>query len=703
MACPFSRERFKARSDEGNGSDNNRRRTTGNAGPEDVGKSRQSSFEVSSLLTREEIEDAEDTQTLNLKHLRAAVLVLTNPSNEAVAVALGALLSKGAEPHSTTGSLEKLLYNVDTEENYNLLEDIYETLNYHCEIDMSKFFDHLGQELIYTACVGLLERAFRCLGNDLTAFLTTLDGVNDVVQHQSGSEAEAEFVCIATPEAIELHFTTDHPSVAYLLVGSLKGIARQFYNDNANVYILPDPYNTKFFRYRITPERYSEHLVVHSEIDNNLDTVTSPFRPLSTEATDLHLGVAGFCKAFPWHFVVDRQLELVQLGVGFMRIFGHHLNRLGREISTYFVFTRPRGVTLTFHEILKRANTPFVLTVQRPHGVDKYPAEGLEMKGQMVHCPESDSILFVSSPFLNGLEGLTGRGLFISDIPLHDATRDVILVGEQARAQDGLRRRMDKLKSSIEEANLAVSAEREKNVSLLHLIFPPDIAKRLWLGETIEAKTYPEVTMLFSDIVGFTEICSTATPMMVINMLQNLYEQFDSFCGQLDVYKVETIGDAYCVACGLHRDTYTHAQQIAWMALKMIQACSNHLTHKGKPIRMRIGIHTGMVLAGVVGKKMPRYCLFGHNVTLANKFESLSEPLRIHVSPTTYDSLLKCPISGFDLEPRSKEFLPKEFPANVDGRSYFLNDYKHKDVDANLLLDIHIQNAIRECGLGTSM
>lgn len=140
---------------------------------------------------------------------------------------------------------------------------------------------------------------------------------------------------------------------------------------------------------------------------------------------------------------------------------------------------------------------------------------------------------------------------------------------------------MDKLKSSIEEANLAVSAEREKNVSLLHLIFPPDIAKRLWLGkyfnlklrkvslhsnnfpflklfirsynfipietqfllsgETIEAKTYPEVTMLFSDIVGFTEICSTATPMMVINMLQNLYEQFDSFCGQLDVYKVRVL------------------------------------------------------------------------------------------------------------------------------------------------------------------
>lgn len=61
--------------------------------------------------------------------------------------------------------------------------------------------------------------------------------------------------------------------------------------------------------------------------------------------------------------------------------------------------------------------------------------QGLELKGQMVYCPESDSVLFIGSPFLDGLEGLTGSGLFISDIPLHDATRDVILVGEQARAQ----------------------------------------------------------------------------------------------------------------------------------------------------------------------------------------------------------------------------------------------------------------------------
>lgn len=116
------------------------------------------------------------------------------------------------------------------------------------ETDVNSLMDELGQELIATACVGLLERAFRCLGDDLSAFLTTLDGVNDVVQHQSGSENEAEFVCTANQEALELHFTTEHQSVAYLLVGSLKGIARKFYNDKADVDVHPDEFNSKIFR-----------------------------------------------------------------------------------------------------------------------------------------------------------------------------------------------------------------------------------------------------------------------------------------------------------------------------------------------------------------------------------------------------------------------------------------------------------------------
>lgn len=105
-------------------------------------------------------------------------------------------------------------------------------------------------------------------------------------------------------------------------------------------------------------------------------------------------------------------------------------------------------------------------------------------------------------------------------------------------------------------------------------------------GSTIDAKTYPDVTMLFSDIVGFTSICSRATPFMVISMLEALYKEFDELCGFFDVYKVETIGDAYCVASGLHRPSQYDAHKVAYMALRMLDICSKHITHDGEKINV---------------------------------------------------------------------------------------------------------------------
>lgn len=164
----------------------------------------------------------------------------------------------------------------------------------------------------------------------------------------------------------------------------------------------------------------------------------------------------------------------------------------------------------------------------------------------MILCEESSCLLFLGSPVVDGLDSLTSRGLYLSDIPIHDATRDIILIEEQSRAQESLKRRMDKLRESIQQANDAVAIERKKNVDLLNLIFPPQVAQKLWLSQPVEAQQFDQVTMLFSDIVGFTAICSNATPMMVIEMLNTLYTQFDSFCGEIDVYKVSLSISYYC-------------------------------------------------------------------------------------------------------------------------------------------------------------
>nr|XP_014090710.2 head-specific guanylate cyclase [Bactrocera oleae] len=644
-----------------------------------------------------QLEDEEQPgDALTLTHLQMAIQLLTAPSNSDLNTAVTSLIAKYSQSWPKISKLRIDLDTLKSIPNYDYLADIQDILLEMDESSASEILVLLGEELITSCCTGIIERAFRCLGTDLQEFLGSLDGVYDVLKLQEEDVTDTGFVCAGDGELI---FTSERPVIAWLLLGSLKALTRMLYNVQVNIKIEPVEGDSRRYRYLFSlVKEYTGSAVPlqRSSVEVVKPTALLAQRNNSSKVADLAMNSHTFCKAFPWHFIMNEKLELLQMGRGFSKLYKLHMAEHGCEATTYFDFKRPKGLTMKFRDIARRTYTPFLIGLKSPPNISEFPAKGLEIKGQMVHCPESNSLLFMGSPFLDGLDGLTCNGLFISDIPLHDATREVILVGEQARAQDGLRRRMDKLKSSIEEANAAVAKERKKNVSLLHLIFPAEIAERLWLGASIDAKTYPDVTILFSDIVGFTSICSRATPFMVISMLESLYKDFDEFCDLFDVYKVETIGDAYCVASGLHRASIYDAHKVAWMALKMIVACAKHITHDDQEIQMRIGLHTGTVLAGVVGRKMPRYCLFGHNVTIANKFESGSEACKINVSPTTKDWLVKYPGFEFDLKARDPSCLPKEFPdTSGDKTCYFLEGYRHPTLSAHLPLVEHISEALK--------
>lgn len=550
----------------------------------------------------------------------------------------------------------------------------------------------LGEELVETSCNGIIERAFRSLGGNMKELISSLDGVYDVLKLQEEDLTDTSFVCAAEDELI---FTSDRMCLAYLLLGILQKLSVKLFGEKCSITMELMEGGVQRFRYLIK-------LVEEKKEEEKIEI---PVRHVSSDPKDLQMSNKTFSEMFPWHFIMDENLELVQLGAGFSKLFKNYLSTT-RNVNSFFKFRRPVDLKIEFNEITKRTNTPFLLSLKSPKS--DFLAKGLEIKGQMVFCPgannKKNSLMFIGSPFIDGLEGLTCNGLFLSDIPLYDATREVILVGEQARAQDGLKRRMDKLKMEVEEGHEAVSKERKKNVSLLQLIFPDEIAEKLWLGKQVDAQSFPEVTILFSDIVGFTSICSTATPLQVISMLESLYKVFDEFCGIFDVYKVETIGDAYCVAKGLegkNANSRYNAHKVAFMAMKMIETCSKHVTHTGNTIQMRIGLHTGTVLSGVVGRKMPRYCLFGHNVTIANKFESGSEAGKINVSPTTKDALTSIADFKFGFIPRDKSCLPKEFQAEANQTCYFLNGYKHAGVDEGEDEQVHIDAAIKHFNVET--
>lgn len=199
------------------------------------------------------------------------------------------------------------------------------------------------------------------------------------------------------------------------------------------------------------------------------------------------------------------------------------------------------------------------------------------------------------------------------------------------------------LESIVAERTADLVAEKAKTDRLLYSMLPRAVADDLRLGKSIDAKYHDACTIYFSDIVGFTTISGKSQPIQVVGLLNKLYVTFDDIIDKYDVYKVETIGDAYMVVSGIPIFTEHHASEVAQMSIDIVKACEvfviPHMPEE--PLKIRVGLHTGPACAGVVGIKMPRYCLFGDTVNTASRMESNSEAYKIHISNFTYEELQK--------------------------------------------------------------
>jgi PAS domain S-box-containing protein len=206
------------------------------------------------------------------------------------------------------------------------------------------------------------------------------------------------------------------------------------------------------------------------------------------------------------------------------------------------------------------------------------------------------------------------------------------------------------------QAEVALRVARKKAELLLLNILPQPVAERLKRGQRTIAESFEEVTVLFADLVDFTKFSALTSPTELVEILNIIFSKFDRLAQRHSVEKIKTIGDAYMVVAGLPTPRPDHAQAIAEMALDMQAEIAKYNAETGDVFRLRIGINSGPVVAGVIGIKKFSYDLWGDTVNTASRMESHGIPGRIQVTAATYERL------------REQYLLEERYPLQVKGK-----------------------------------
>ena len=287
--------------------------------------------------------------------------------------------------------------------------------------------------------------------------------------------------------------------------------------------------------------------------------------------------------------------------------------------------------------------------------------------------------LYVEPMRRDDLVALMHREDILSDFESQVNRRDgsVIWISENIRTVRDAKGELLYYEGSVtditerKQSEVALRLARKRAELLLLNILPQPIAERLKRGQRTLAESFEDVTVLFADLVDFTKFSAQTSPTELVELLNVIFSKFDRLAEQHGIEKIKTIGDAYMVVAGLPMPRRDHASAIAQMALDMQDAIAQLNLDLDKSFRLRMGIHSGPVVAGVIGIRKFSYDLWGDTVNIASRMESQGLPGFIQVSATTYELL------------RDRYVLEERSPIQVKGKgemiTYLLTSRKSED------------------------
>ncbi|XP_055617441.1 soluble guanylate cyclase 89Db-like isoform X2 [Toxorhynchites rutilus septentrionalis] len=384
---------------------------------------------------------------------------------------------------------------------------------------------------------------------------------------------------------------------------------------------------------------------------------------------------------FPFAIILNEQMRITAAGEKLIESWMlNNVNRspteiMGSKVTDHFKLRRPTGITFTWENMkrLQKVNFEIQLLKSSCNGIDETVVEpepedptkmmniarrgsqGLRsilLKGEMRYIKDINSLVFLCSPLINNLEELREVGLYLNDLNTHGLSREMVFSGFSHNSRlDLMCEREEKRAEELETSLALADSWKRQGDELLYSMIPRSIAERLREGQNpLETcQSFEEVTVLFADIQeSLMSDDSIKYAMTTVNTLNAAFSAFDELIQSPMAYKVETVGKVYMAVSGAPDVNPCHVQHTADLALQMLQSIHNL---KLPGVGVKIGFHTGPIVAGIVGLKVPRYCLFGDTVNTASRMCSSSDTDRIQCSGHTASKLRKY---GFKLTFRGK-------------------------------------------------
>uniref|UniRef100_A0A0N4Z455 guanylate cyclase n=1 Tax=Parastrongyloides trichosuri TaxID=131310 RepID=A0A0N4Z455_PARTI len=460
------------------------------------------------------------------------------------------------------------------------------------------------------------------------------------------------FYCESNKDGtLKMHYYSVRANLEYLVKGIVSKASILLYDCEIHVQLV-DKSND-----RISSTQTLNHCVFNIQpvergkklqILFNSPSKNVPHEPLIT--------LKDFINIFPTHVCFNRNMFIEHCGYFLAQQL--HLSSISpTRINDIFQIVTPLNTNLTFKAIISHMNTTFIVQLKKPFERHITKSNEVKMKqhiylkGQMILVGGGEYIIFVNSIHLDTVKSLLTNQIYLNDYPLFDTQRNVILLNQSRACQQLLNTKLEQTVNNLKKMAGDLEIIKSKTDSFLYDTIPLQIAEGLRNNTNIEAKEFSEASCLICDVPYFNIINTTCSPKEVIGLMTDIFNTYESLILLYNSHKVVSFMDTYFIACGVPDAQTNHAGNLMNLALGLLWQVKQFVVPViNLPILLRIAIHTGPVVAGIVGSKRVRYCVLGNTVNITKALLNNCEAGKIIVSNATRLSAMRYSDDEFDLQ-----------------------------------------------------